>query len=178
MHKIRWGIIGSKEAAHTFASEFESDRAQLTGIALPTLQQAFEFSVRYNIKKAYGTYEELAFDPEIDIIYIAGSGSPLYKNILMVLNAGKHVLSEAFSSLTDEQLQQISVLARDKNLLVAGSETISPKQTENTLLYVINEINQMIASETETNFLPMIQDVSSLAGRAVKDRPTNGSADQ
>ncbi|MDZ7834485.1 MAG: Gfo/Idh/MocA family oxidoreductase [Alkalibacterium sp.] len=178
MEKIRWGIIGSKETAHSFASAFESDRSQLAGIASPTLQQAFDFAVQYSIKKAYGTYEELAYDPEIDIIYITGSGNPLYKNILMVLKAGKHVLCETFSSLSAGQLQQISVLAEDNNLLVAETEAISPKQTANTLSFVIDEINQMLASETEANFLLMIQDVSGLAGRAVKDRPTNDSADQ
>lgn len=178
MKNIRWGIIGSKEAAHTFASEFESDRFQLTGNASPTLQQAFDFAVQYNIKKAYGTSEELAYDPEIDIIYITGSGNPLYKNILLVLKAGKHVLCETFSSLSDGQLQQVSTLAEDNTLLAAETETFSPKQTVNTLSTVINEINQMLASETEANFLPMIQNLSGLAGRAVEDRSTNDSADQ
>ncbi|SFC25347.1 Oxidoreductase family, NAD-binding Rossmann fold [Alkalibacterium subtropicum] len=139
MCKIKWAIIGSGDAAHQFASQFEDAHAELTGVASTTLQKAFEFSTRFNIKKAYGTYEELAIDPEIDILYIAPTNHSHYTNMLMALNAGKHVFYENSIALNNQQLDEVLTLAQKKNLLVAETMTI-----HDLLLY------KDLTEETET----------------------------
>lgn len=124
MRKIKWGIMGTSNIAHHFASQFEDDQAEIEGVASRTLQKAYEFSTRYNVKKAYGTYEELAFDPEIDILYIATPNQSHYKNMLMALKADKHVLCEKPITLNKQQLDAVLTLAKNKNLFVAEAMTI------------------------------------------------------
>lgn len=124
MHKIKWGIIGLGAIAYQFASQFEDEQAELVGVASRTLQKAYDFAARFNVKKAYGTYEELAFDPEIDILYIATPNQSHYTDMLMALKAGKHVFCEKPITLNKQQLDEVLTLARSKDLLVAEAMTI------------------------------------------------------
>ncbi|WP_368645124.1 Gfo/Idh/MocA family protein [Alkalibacterium putridalgicola] len=165
MRKINWGIIGSGKIADQFASQFKDDQAELTGIASQTLQKAFEFSTRFNIKKAYGTYEELAFDPEIDILYMATPNHTLYKNILMTLNAGKHAFYENSIALNSQQLNEVLTLARKKHLLAVDALTIHHMPLYNelkqeietgqdydrskTLVYEINTLTHTLLFEND-----------------------------
>lgn len=124
MKKIKWGIIGLGEIAHQFASQFESDHAELTSVASRTLQQAYDFSQIYNVKNAYGSYEELAYDPEIDVVYVATPNSYHYENMLMLLKAGKHVLCEKSIALNQKQLTTVLELAESKKLIIAEAMTL------------------------------------------------------
>lgn len=124
MHKIKWGIIGLGKVAHQFASQFDAEEAVLTGVASRTLQKAYDFASIYHIKKAYGSYEELAFDPEIDILYIATPNHSHYADILMALKAGKHVFCEKPITLNKHQLDEVLSLAQSRDLLVSEAMTI------------------------------------------------------
>lgn len=57
-------------------------------------QKAQKFADEHDIPKAYGSYEELAADPEVEAVYIATPNNLHYENALLCLNAGKHVLCE------------------------------------------------------------------------------------
>ena len=46
------------------------------------------------MSKCYGTYEELAADPNIDIVYIGNTNQLHYKTAMLMIEAGKHVLVE------------------------------------------------------------------------------------
>lgn len=61
-----------------------------------SLQKAQDFiqKVKAPTAKAYGTYEELVADGTVDIIYIATPQSRHYQDVMLSLNAGKHVLCE------------------------------------------------------------------------------------
>ncbi len=124
MKKIKWGIIGLGDIAHQFASQFESAHAELAAVGSRTLQKAFDFSDKHGINKAYGSYQELAYDPEIDIVYVATPNSSHYKDMLMLLKAGKHVFCEKPIALNQKQLSTVLALADKKNLLVAEAMTI------------------------------------------------------
>lgn len=122
--KVRWGIIGLGGIAHEFASIFKSEKAELVGVASRSLQKAKDFSDEYNIPKAYGSYEALSYDPDIDIIYLATPNSHHAENMRMILKAGKHVLCEKAITMNKEELDEVLVLAKEKNLIVAEAMTI------------------------------------------------------
>ncbi|SFK01342.1 Predicted dehydrogenase [Marinilactibacillus piezotolerans] len=124
MTRIKWGIIGLGGIAHDFAASFKSDNAELAAVASRTLQKAQDFASEYNVPKAYGHYEALCFDPDIDIIYLATPNSHHAENIKMALNAGKHVLCEKAMVMNNTQLEEILSLADEKNLIVAEAMTI------------------------------------------------------
>ena len=71
MKKYQWGIVGLGTIAHEFAESFNQETSELTAVASRTSEKAENFAHRYNIPKAYGSYQEMLDDAEIDIVYIA-----------------------------------------------------------------------------------------------------------
>ncbi|TVP91184.1 Gfo/Idh/MocA family protein [Alkalibacterium sp.] len=121
MDKVKWGIIGLDDLSHKFAESFDTETADLVAVASRTLQKAYSFSKSFSILKAYGSYEELAYDPEIDIVYIATSENILKDTVLMALKANKHVLCEQLYSINQLELREVLNLADKKSLLIAES---------------------------------------------------------
>ena len=69
---IRWGILGAGWIAEKMAGDFRRVKgAKIVAIAARDLNRAEAFAQKYGIQKAYGSYEQLASDPDIDIVYIA-----------------------------------------------------------------------------------------------------------
>ncbi len=124
MTKIKWGMIGLGDIAHQFAQSFDTYKAELTAVASRTLQKAFDFSSTYKVPKAYGSYEELAYDPEIDIVYLATPNSLHKDNMMMLLKANKHILCENAITMNKNELDDVLALAEEKNLIVAEAMTI------------------------------------------------------
>ncbi|WP_225743458.1 Gfo/Idh/MocA family protein [Marinilactibacillus sp. Marseille-P9653] len=124
MATIKWGIIGLGDIAQSFADSFNSEQAELAAVASRSLQKAQEFAERHHVPKAYGHYEALCFDPDIDIIYLATPNSHHAENIKMVLNAGKHVLCEKAMVMSAAEFKEVHELAKDKNLIIAEAMTI------------------------------------------------------
>jgi len=122
--KIKWGIIGLGGIAHDFASAFESDQAELAAVGSRTLEKAQDFAEQYNVPKAYGSYDDLYADEDIDIVYLATPNSYHAQNMTDILNAGKHVLCEKAITMNKEELDDVLALAEENDLIVAEAMTI------------------------------------------------------
>lgn len=122
--KVRWGIVGLGEIANDFAQSFKSEQAELLAVGSRTLDKAQLFANKYNIPKAYGSYEELYMDEEIDIIYLATPNSYHAQNMKDILNAGKHILCEKAITMNKKELDEVLTLASKKGLIVAEAMTI------------------------------------------------------
>lgn len=122
--KIKWGIIGLGDIAHGFAQVFSSENAELVAVGSRTLTKAEEFAEKYHIPKAYGSYDKLYQDDEIDIVYLATPNSYHAKDMTDILNAGKHVLCEKAITMSKQELDDVLALAEEKGLIVAEAMTI------------------------------------------------------
>lgn len=122
--KVQWGIIGLGDIAHQFADNFQSDLAELRAAGSRSLEKAEAFAEQYRIPKAYGSYEELYADEAIDVIYLATPNSLHAKNMLDILAAGKHVLTEKSITMNKAELDQVLAFAHEKGLIVAEAMTI------------------------------------------------------
>lgn len=94
-------------------------KVECTAVAARELERAEEFAKIYNFKKAYGSYEMLLADPEIDIVYIALPHSHHCQWTKAALEAGKNVLCEKAFAMNLEETKEMIELARKKNLLLA-----------------------------------------------------------
>jgi predicted dehydrogenase len=66
--------------------------------SLPKSQdRADTFAALFDIRNAYGSYEELAADNTVDIVYVGATNQLHYHIVMMMLKAGKHVLVEKVS---------------------------------------------------------------------------------
>jgi predicted dehydrogenase len=96
VEKIRWGILSTARIATEWVipAITQGKHGEVTAIASRNPETAADVAGRFQIRKAYRTYEELLQDPEIDAIY-----NPLPNHLhvpwsVNALEAGKHVLCE------------------------------------------------------------------------------------
>jgi predicted dehydrogenase len=119
METIKIGIIGAGGIASILADTMvKMSDVELIGIASRSIEKAQEFAARFSIKKAYGSYEEMVKDPEIELIYIATPHSEHSKNAKLCLENGKHVLCEKSFAANFAQAKEMITLAEEKNLLI------------------------------------------------------------
>ena len=72
MEKINWGIIGTGNIANGVLPALQSlEKANVLACAARDLEKAKSFAEKFNISKAYGSYDELLLDNDIQIVYIA-----------------------------------------------------------------------------------------------------------
>ena len=118
MEKVtNWGIMATGKIAHTFAKAVNSvEDARLYACASRSAEKAEEFGAQYGAEKCYGSYEELAADENIDVIYIATPMNCHYENIKLCFEHGKNVLCEKSVTINSTQLRELIEIAREKNL--------------------------------------------------------------
>ncbi len=117
--KIRWGIIGTGGIAHQFARALAllAD-AELTAVGSRTQRSADEFGDEFNVPRRHASYEALAADPDVDVVYISTPHPLHYENSLLCLDAGKAVLCEKPFTINAVEAAALSARARAKRLFL------------------------------------------------------------
>lgn len=115
MNKVRWGVLGVARIAtvKVIPAMQRGALSEIAAIASRDLAKAREAAQKLGIPKAYGTYEELLADPEIDAIY-----NPLPNHLhvpwsIAAAEAGKHVLCEKPVGLNAQEALKL-LAARDR----------------------------------------------------------------
>ena len=116
---IHFAILGPGKISHRFTKGMKDVRnAEIVAVASRDLNKAKEYCELYDIKKAYGSYEEMLQDKEIDAVYIATPPFVHAQQIKMCLNAGKHVLCEKPLMKTSAEAKECFALAKEKGLML------------------------------------------------------------
>jgi predicted dehydrogenase len=120
MTQIHWGILATGTIAKKFADTLSqlTDCGTMLAVASRSSASADLFAAEYNIPKAYGTYQDLVRDPEIDVIYIASPHSMHYAHARLCLENGKNVLCEKSFTVNAAQAAALTQLAKEKNLFI------------------------------------------------------------
>lgn len=114
---IRWGILGTGNIATSFANGLVTmPDAQLAAVGSRKQSSADAYGDRFNIPRRYASYEELAHDPEIDVVYIATPHTLHLENMLLCFEAGKPVLCEKPFTINAAQARQAIAQARKQEL--------------------------------------------------------------
>ncbi len=100
--------------------------------------RAERFAKEYGFKKAYGSYEELAQDKKVDLVYIATPISEHYANMKLCIENGKAVLCEKSFTLNEAQAKEILSLAAEKNVLAAEAMWVRYMPMLRTMLDVLS----------------------------------------
>ncbi|MCB2220221.1 MAG: Gfo/Idh/MocA family oxidoreductase [Bacteroidetes bacterium] len=132
--------MGLGKIARTFAADLQlSDDAVLYGAASRDLTKAKAFSKHHQSIKYYGSYKELAMDPDIDVIYVATPHPFHVENTLLCLEHGKAVLCEKPMGMDAREVKMMIDKAKSKQLfLMEGMWTRFIPATEK-LLELIDE---------------------------------------
>ena len=117
---LKFGIIGAGGIARTMAETIrEMPEVESTAIAARDAERARAYAEEYGFRKAYGSYEELLADPEVELVYIALPHSHHCRWTLETLKAGKHVLCEKAFSVNEAEAKEMIALSEEKGLLLA-----------------------------------------------------------
>lgn len=118
---MKWGILASGTIAAKFAGTVNAMGAEgetLVAVGSRSAEKAQKFAAEHSIPKAYGSYEELAADPDVEAIYIATPNNMHYENALLCLNAGKNVLCEKPFTTCATDAKNLYRIAEEKGLFI------------------------------------------------------------
>ena len=109
MKKVRWGVLSTSNFAQTkvIPAMLKAEHTELVAIASRDLAKAQAAAQKFGLPKAYGSYEELLADPEIDVIY---NPMPNHQHVpwsIKALEAGKHVLCEKPVGLNSAEAEKL-----------------------------------------------------------------------
>ena len=114
------GFIGAGRIANTLASTMaRMEDVNLYAVAARDLDRAQAFAAQYGFDKAYGSYEEMLRDPNVELVYIATPHSHHFEHMKLCIESGKNVLCEKAFTLNAAQAREIAALARERGVYVA-----------------------------------------------------------
>ena len=116
---IQWGILGPGSIANRFAGSLSSvPGAELYAVGSRTQARADEFADKYGAPKRYDSYEALATDPDVQVVYIA-TPHPQHKDAaLLCLKNGKSVLLEKPFTVNAKEAAEVIDFARAQDLFI------------------------------------------------------------
>ncbi|MCR5104718.1 MAG: Gfo/Idh/MocA family oxidoreductase [Eubacterium sp.] len=120
MNKVKWGILGTANIASwgTIPGMKKAESCELYAIAGRSIEKAESYKERFGFKKAYGSYNELLEDSDVQIIYVPLPNNLHKEWVIKALQAGKHVLCEKPMGLTAEELKEMFGVAEQNNVLL------------------------------------------------------------
>ena len=116
MRKVKWGVLGVAKIAveKVIPAMQRGEASEIIGVASRDLGKARAAAEKLGIPRAYGSYEDLLADPEIEAVYNPLPNEGHVPWTLRALAAGKHVLCEKPVALDAEEARQL-IDARDRS---------------------------------------------------------------
>ncbi len=119
---MKIGILGAGNIAHTMAKtliQMSDKNIELYAIASSSLEKSQAFAKKYDIPKAYDSYEKLVEDGDIDLIYIATIHTMHYQHALLCIENHKHVLIEKPMTINEKQALDLFQRAKENHVFVS-----------------------------------------------------------
>jgi predicted dehydrogenase len=106
--KYKWGILAPGKMSAKFTKGLKLlDNVELYAVGSRDRLRAEKFASDQGYKKFYGSYEELANDKDVDVIYIASPHSFHYEHTLMCLKNKKAVICEKSFALNSREVKEM-----------------------------------------------------------------------
>ncbi len=117
---MKFAILAPGKIAHKMAETVSRmDEVECYAVASRSYDRAKAFAEQWKFQKAYGSYEEMLKDPEVELVYVASPHSHHYEHTKMCLEYGKHVLVEKAFTVNAVQAEELIRLSEEKGLLLA-----------------------------------------------------------
>ncbi|MFP4478833.1 MAG: Gfo/Idh/MocA family protein [Candidatus Izemoplasmatales bacterium] len=118
---LKIGIIGAGNIANKFSEAVNKSKlvdGELYAVGSRSIEKAEIFKKQHNIKKAYGSYEELYQDEDVDLIYIATPHVFHYEQMMDALDYGKNILCEKPFTINADLAEKVFNKAKEKNVFI------------------------------------------------------------
>ena len=149
---MRWGICGTGAIAEKFVGALRRvPDARVVAVGSTSAERAESFGERTGIERRHGSYEGLAADDQIDVVYVASTQERHRADAVLFLEAGRHVLCE-------------------KPMALSGSDA-------EAMIGAAQRADRFLMEAMWSRFLPSYVELGRLLDRAVIGRPLLLQAD-
>ena len=120
--RLKMGVLGCAKIAHGFVRDvLPSDQVEVVAVASRDLGKAQAFAAQFGLAQAWGSYEALLADPNVDAIYLPLPNTMHAPWAMAAARAGKHVLCEKPLTLTRDVAQDMFDTARQHGVMLLES---------------------------------------------------------
>ena len=117
---MKIGILGAGHIAEKTAPTMAAlKEVECYAVASRSLEKAERFARNLGFRKAYGSYEEMLLDPQVELVYIATPHSHHYEHMMLCISYGKPVLCEKAFTLNAAQARAVAEAAKKQGVFVA-----------------------------------------------------------
>lgn len=177
MKPVKWGVLGVS-GHYRMRLQIplrDSPLIEVAGIASRSLERAKAAAAEFGIPKAYGSYEELLADRDIEAVYIPLPNHLHAEWVKKAADAGKHILCEKPFALNAAQAADAVAHARKKGVLImeAFMYKFHPQWLRVRDLVRVGEIGSIAAMQTFFAFNNKdpnnIRNIQAVGGGALYD---------
>ena len=120
MKKVKWGVIGTADIAQreTIPGMQKADNCELYAIAGRSLEKAENYKERFGFEKAYGSYQELLDDEQVEAVYIPLPNNLHKEWVLKAAKAGKHILCEKPMSGSAKDVEEMVNVCEEAGVIL------------------------------------------------------------
>lgn len=120
MKKINWGVLGTADIAKgcTIPGMQLAENCNLYAVAGRSIEKAEAFKNEFGFEKAYGSYDELLADSNVEAIYIPLPNELHKEWTIKAVKAGKHVLCEKPLGATPEEVDEMVAAANESGVFL------------------------------------------------------------
>jgi len=156
---MKWAILGTGTIAKKFATtlfQMRGEGERLVAVASRTWENAQVFASVYGAEKAYGSYEAVMADPNVDAVYIAIPNTSHAAAADMALRAGKHVLCEKPFTIHAAQARALFETARQEKRFIMEAFWIRflPALLTVRSMIASGEIGELVHLRCDFGFIP------------------------
>ena len=117
--KVRWGLLSTARINERLIPCMRSnDRSEILAVGSRSQETADAFAKQWEIPRAYGSYDELLADADVNVIYLTLPNSMHTEWVIKAADAGKQMLCEKPMAQTGEDIDLIAAAARRNSVLV------------------------------------------------------------
>lgn len=120
MRKIKWGVMGTSFIADvmTIPGMQQAGNCELYAIAGRNMEKAEAFKTKFGFERAYGSYEALLADPEVEAVYIPLPNQMHREWAIKAMQAKKHVLCEKPLAPTESEAKEMIQAAEENGVFL------------------------------------------------------------
>ena len=120
MRKVKWGVLGTADIARgqTIPGMQLAEHCELYAIAGRKAEKAAAYQQEFGFRKAYGSYDELLADPEVEAVYIPLPNDLHCEWTIRALQAKKHVLCEKPLAVSEAQVREMFRAAEENGVFL------------------------------------------------------------
>lgn len=121
---FNWGIIGTGNIAGKFAGALNDEHGGIHSVCSRTMDKAENFAGDFNIEHPSDSLDKFLKDEALDIVYVATPHTNHYDIAKQCLENGKHVFCEKAITVNKQQLDELTALASDRDLVLLEAVTL------------------------------------------------------